>query len=71
MNESEILALAIEHIDRDNHAQWEYEIGAPKKDQYHTNEWNIAVRWLYKDGTPLDGPSIVIVDSNLRTARFL
>jgi hypothetical protein len=71
MNPDEVKALAESLLTANDNGKWRYEIGAPERDKKHPQEWNVVIRWSYPDGTPLDGPGIVIVDEATGEARFL
>ena len=70
MTEIEVKSIAEELIRSENRRDWSYELGNPERDARRPHEWKMFVRWIYPDGTPLDGPGIIIVDESTNKARF-
>lgn len=54
-----------------NLGEWRYEIGSPEPDHRGSIFRKLFIRWLYPDGSPLDGLGVVIVDCEKRRAAFL
>ena len=70
MTQDEVRTLVESLLTAENNGEWNYEIGIHVRDKKRLEEWNVVIRWKYPDGTPLDGPGIVIVNESTGEARF-